>query len=74
MRDGGPTIQRQLRLLPDRQGPLVLMRAFGEVVFGEEVSSIRLARRWLIYAELLNAEDPRAHEAAVEFRREFLAT
>jgi hypothetical protein len=74
LRDGGPTIQRQLRLLPDRQGPIVLMRAFGEVVFGEEVSSIRLARRWLIYAELLNAEDPRAHEAAVEFRREFLAT
>jgi hypothetical protein len=72
LRDSSPTVQQRLRLLPDRQGPIVVLRAFGEMVFGKEVSSIRLAPRWLIYTELLNAEDPRAHEAAAEFRRDCL--
>jgi hypothetical protein len=32
-----------------------------------------LAPPWLVYAELLSGNDPRAHEAARELRREFLA-
>jgi hypothetical protein len=31
-----------------------------------------VAPPWLIYAELLNASDPRAREAAEELRQEFL--
>jgi hypothetical protein len=61
---------RQLRLLPDRQGPVTILKAFGEMVFGEERKRQRLAPPWLIYAELLSSKDSRAHEAAGEFRRE----
>lgn len=67
-----PDIPRQLRLLPDREGPVHVLRPFGEVVFWREEQGRMLAPPWLIYAELLNAEDPRAHEAAEEFRRVFL--
>jgi hypothetical protein len=64
--------QKRLRLLPDRQGPVVILRAFGEPVFWRDVGSLTVAHPWLIYAELMNSEDPRAHEAAEELRREFL--
>lgn len=66
-------IARQLRLLPDREGPITILNAFGDLVFGEEREHHMVAPPWLIYAELLNSKDPRAHEAAQEFRREFLA-
>ena len=64
-------IAQELRLLPDSDGPVTLLRAFGEVVFWQERDRHMLAPPWLIYAELLNSNDPRAHEAAREFQREF---
>lgn len=63
---------KQLRLLPDRQGSVTLLKAFGETVFWQVRDGLQLAPPWLIYAELLNSKDPRAHEAATEFRREFI--
>jgi hypothetical protein len=65
-------IAQQLRLLPDREGPITILSAFGDLVFWEERKHHMLAPPWLIYAELLSGKDPRAHEAAQEFRREFL--
>ena len=67
------TTAQQLRLLPDRDGPVTILRAFGELVFWKEQKSHHLAPPWLIYAELLTSSDPRAHEAAQELRREFLS-
>jgi len=65
-------IARQLRLLPDRDGPVTILSAFGDVVFWDEREKHKLAAPWLIYAELLSGKDPRAHEAAQEFRTKFL--
>jgi hypothetical protein len=66
-------VVQQLRLLPDRDGPVTILKAFGDVVFWQERQNQMLAPPWLIYAELLSGKDPRAHEAAGEFRREFLS-
>jgi hypothetical protein len=71
--EGDPSkIQKQLRLLPDRQGPLILLRAFGDVVFWRSVNSEPITHPWLIYVELMNSTDPRAHEAAEKLREEYL--
>ena len=66
------TAIQQMRLLPDRDGPVTILRAFGELVFWEKRKQQTIAPPWLIYAELLDSPDPRAHEAAAEFRREFI--
>ncbi len=71
--DPSPHVLRRLRLLPDRSGPIALLRAFGEVVFWRSVGDVSLADPWLIYAELMNSTDPRAHEAAGDLRQEFLS-
>ena len=63
---------QELRLLPDREGPITILSAFGDLVFWEEREQHMLAPPWLIYAELMSSKDPRAHEAATELRREFL--
>ena len=63
-------VAQDLRLLPDTEGPVTLLRAFGEVVFWQERDNHMLAPPWLIYAELLNSNDPRAHEAARELQHE----
>jgi hypothetical protein len=68
----GSTIQRALRLLPDRTGPLNLLKPFGELVYWQEFDGKMVAPPWLVYAELLASEDPRAREAAEELRRGFL--
>lgn len=65
-------ILRRLHLLPDREGPITLLRGFGEVVFWRTVDAMPLAHPWLIYAELMFERDPRAHEAAAELREEYL--
>jgi hypothetical protein len=65
-------LQRTLRLLPDRTGPVVLLRPFGELVYWREFDGKMVAPPWLVYAELLASGDPRAREAAEELRREFL--
>jgi Transcriptional regulator, AbiEi antitoxin, Type IV TA system len=70
--DWNPEIQKRLRLLPDRNGPITVLRAFGQPVFWRDVENLSVAHPWLIYAELMSSEDPRAHEAAEELRREFL--
>lgn len=63
-------IAQDLRLLPDRDGPVTLLRGFGEVVFWQQRDHHMLAPPWLIYAELLTSSDPRAHEAAQELQRD----
>jgi hypothetical protein len=63
---------RALRLLPDRTGPVVLLKPFGNLVYWREFEGKMVAPPWLVYAELLNASDPRAREAAEELRQEFL--
>lgn len=63
---------KRLRLLPDREGPITLLKAFGEVVFWRTMDHTSLAHPWLIYAELMSESDPRAHEAAEELRKEVL--
>jgi hypothetical protein len=65
-------LPRQLRLLPDREGPVTLLKAFGDLVFWRSTDGVHLAHPWLIYAELMTEPDPRAHEAAEELRKEFL--
>lgn len=53
---------------------MIVMRAFGTPVFWRAVGALTVAHPWLIYAQLMNSEDPRAHEAAEELRREFPLT
>jgi hypothetical protein len=60
-----------LRLLPDRDGPITLLKAFGEIVYWRTADHTNVAHPWLIYAELMAEPDPRAHEAAEELRKEF---
>ena len=68
-----PEIRKKLRLLPDREGPIIMLKAFGELPFWTGSSERKpVAHPWLIYAELMRSEDPRAHEAARELRREYL--
>jgi hypothetical protein len=68
----GPEVRLALRILPDRNGSIVLLRAFGELVFWKEVSGLTVAPPWLVYAELMQASDARAHEAAEELRQKCL--
>jgi hypothetical protein len=68
----GAENQRSLRLLPDRTGPIVLLKPFGDLVYWREFDGKMVAPPWLVYAELLTGSDPRAREAAEELRREFL--
>jgi hypothetical protein len=67
-----PDILRSLRLLPDRVGPVVLLKPFGGLVYWREFDGRMVAPPWLVYAELLANSDPRAREAAEELRRVFL--
>jgi hypothetical protein len=67
-----PDIVRRLKLLPDQKGPIILLRAFGEVVNWRTANDMPIAQPWLIYAELMYQDDPRAHEAAEQLRREYL--
>ena len=70
-----PVVQdlpRRLELLPDREGPILLLKSFGDLAFWKEVDQTAIAHPWLIYAELLAEALPRAHEAAEELRSEVL--
>jgi hypothetical protein len=68
----GQELQRSARILPDRNGPIVLLRPAGELSFWRTDGSVPIAHPWLIYAELMNGSNPRALEAAEELRREYL--
>jgi len=65
-------IQRALQLLPDKTGPVVVLKAFGELVYWRQVDGKMVAPPWLIYAELLTSSDARSREAAEQLRQEFL--
>jgi hypothetical protein len=65
-------LRRRLRIIPDKSGPLIFLRSFGDVPFWRETEPFPLAHPRLIYSELMYSSDPRAHEAAEEIKREFL--
>jgi hypothetical protein len=69
-----PELQKKLRLLPDRHGPVTILRAFGIPAFWRTLGNLTVAHPWLIYSELMYSDDPRAHEAAEELKREFLSS
>ncbi len=65
-------LQRTLRLVPDRQGPVTLFRPFGQMWAWRVVNNTPVAHPWLVYAELLHRGEPRALEAAEHVREEYL--
>jgi hypothetical protein len=68
----GQVLQRELMLLPDRQGPITLLRLFGPQVIWAGATRRPIADPWLLYAELLQGSDDRALEAAKEIRNKYL--
>ena len=67
-----PEVQRELRLVPDRDGPVVLLRAFGTRYAWRRLGDLWIAHPWLVYAELVHLGEPRALEAADLVREEYL--
>lgn len=65
-------VQRELRVLPDKMGPIVFMRSFGPLTHWKKIQGTELAHPWLIFTELMQSQDPRAHEEAVNLKAEFL--
>lgn len=63
---------RQFRLLPDRQGPVTLLRAFAPLVYWREIQGRTVAPPWLVYAELLISVDDRDREVAEDLRQKLL--
>jgi hypothetical protein len=63
---------RHFRLLPDRQGPVTLLRSFAPLVYWREIQGKTVAPPWLIYAELLTSFDGRDREVAEELRQKLL--
>jgi hypothetical protein len=61
-----------LSLLPDRQGPVTFLRLFGDLAVWRSTGPIPIAHPWLLYAELLNRDEPRAIEAAQEIHDKYL--
>jgi hypothetical protein len=61
-----PAVLKKLRLMPDRDGTVILLKGFGQVTYWKAVDGKMLAHPWLIYSELMYSSDPRAHEAAAE--------
>ena len=66
-------VQRQLRVLPDKTGPIIFMRSFGSLCRWKKIQGAEIAHPWLIYTELMQSPDPRAHEAAFNLKAEFLS-
>ncbi len=65
-------LMRELRLVPDREGPIVLLRAFSKYCAWRQVGDVWVTNPWLIYAEFLHQGEPRALEAADQLREEYL--
>src|SRR5262249_26794774 len=65
-------LQQDLKLLPDKHGPITLFEFFGDVVLYPGKRERPVAHPWLIFAELLYQGDARALEAAEEIREKFL--
>lgn len=64
--------QQQLMLLPDPQGPITFLRLFSKELVTPHAPH-PVAHPWLVYAELLQNDDPRALEAAKEIREKHLS-
>jgi hypothetical protein len=60
--------QQQMKLLPDRQGPITFLRMFSPGVLWPSSTAHPVAHPWLLYAELLQQEDERELEAAKEIQ------
>ncbi|MGH9160109.1 MAG: type IV toxin-antitoxin system AbiEi family antitoxin [Vicinamibacteraceae bacterium] len=65
-------LQQALRLMPDRQGPITVLRAFGSNWLWRVTDATPVANPWLVYAELLQQSDSRALEAAQQIRERYL--
>jgi hypothetical protein len=59
-------------VLPDKTGPIIFMRSFGPLTRWKKVGGVEIAHPWLIFTELMQSDDPRANEAAVNLKGEFL--
>jgi hypothetical protein len=70
--DSTPAVLKKLRLMPDRDGTVILLKGFGQVPYWKAVEGKMLAHPWLIYSELMYSSDPRAHEAAAELEGRML--
>lgn len=70
--DSTPAVLKKLRLMPDPEGAVILLKGFGQVPYWKAVDGKMLAHPWLIYCELMYSSDPRAHEAAAELERVIL--
>jgi hypothetical protein len=66
------TLATPLALLPDKQGPITLLRWFSPLVVRPNKTTNPVAHPWLLYAELLQMNDPRALEAAGEIEKKYL--
>lgn len=66
------TMQRALRFVPDREGPITVLRPFGRRWVWKAVADLPVTHPWLVYAELLRGGDPRAADAAEQIRERFL--
>ena len=62
-------LSSQLRLLPDRKGPITLLRLCSPHVLWRDSERRPVAHPWLLYAELVQKDDARALEAAGEIRK-----
>jgi hypothetical protein len=65
-------VPRLLALLPDRKGPITLLRFFSPLIVFPRPEGNPIAHPWLLYAELLQNNEPRALEAAEEIRERYL--
>ena len=65
-------LTRDLKLLPDKNGTVTLLREFGTLFPWRVEGGVPIAHPWLIYAELLHEGGPRAVEAATDIREKFL--
>jgi hypothetical protein len=63
---------RNFRLMPDREGPVTLLRAFAPLVYWRDVEGKTVAPPWLIYAELLTGVEDRDREVAEDLRQKLL--
>jgi hypothetical protein len=68
-----PQLTRELKLLPDANGTATLLHAFGTLFPWRIQDNLPIAHPLLIYAELLHQAEPRALEAAVHIREQYLA-
>ncbi len=72
VRTNDSTTLRNFRLIPDRQGPVTLLRAFAPLVYWRAVEGTAVAPPWLVYAELLTGVEDRDREVAEDLRQKLL--